>query len=111
MPVIRRYSQNSGWRHREGAGRQALFEGQAEAAEAAACHGHPQAAQSPAAGRGRPAREGQLLSFLRDRDRLGAVSRVTVRKTASASATSPATWPVSPGWTNEMAEDEGVGAP
>jgi hypothetical protein len=47
----------------------------------------------------------------RDRERRGAVSRVTVRKTASASATSPATWPVSPGWTNEMADDEGVGAP
>ena len=38
-------------------------------------------------------------------------SRVTVSRTATASAISPATWPVSPGWTNAMAEEEGSGLP
>ena len=38
-------------------------------------------------------------------------SRVTVSRTATASAISPATWPVSPGWTNAMAEEEGFGLP
>src|SRR5579871_6651231 len=32
-------------------------------------------------------------------------SRVTVSRTATASAMSPAIWPVSPGWTNAMAEE------
>ena len=36
-------------------------------------------------------------------------SRVTVSRTATASAISPATWPVSPGWTNAMADEEGTG--
>jgi len=36
-------------------------------------------------------------------------SRVTVSMTATASAISPATWPVSPGWTNAMAEEPGTG--
>ena len=36
-------------------------------------------------------------------------SRVTVSMTATASAISPATWPVSPGSTNAMAEEEGTG--
>jgi len=36
-------------------------------------------------------------------------SRVTVSRTATASATSPATWPVSPGWTKAMAEEPGTG--
>jgi len=36
-------------------------------------------------------------------------SRVTVSRTATASAISPATWPVSPGWTNAMAEELGDG--
>jgi len=36
-------------------------------------------------------------------------SRVTVSMTATASAISPATWPVSPGSTNAMAEESGTG--
>jgi len=36
-------------------------------------------------------------------------SRVTVSMTATASAISPATWPVSPGWTKAMAEEPGTG--
>jgi len=54
---------------------------------------------------------GQLPACLRDRNRLRRDSRVTVSKTAIASAISPATWPVSPGWTNAMAEEEGSGLP
>ena len=38
-------------------------------------------------------------------------SRVTVSRMATASAISPTTWPVSPGWTNAMAEEEGSGRP
>jgi len=47
---------------------------------------------------------------LRDRNRRRRDSRVTVSRTATASAMSPATWPVSPGWTNAMAEEPGTGA-
>jgi len=36
-------------------------------------------------------------------------SRVTVSRTATASAISPATWPVSPGWTKAMAEEPETG--
>src|SRR5215475_7511543 len=53
--------------------------------------------------------ESQLLACLRDRNRLRMDSRVTVSRTATASAISPATWPVSPGWTNAMAEELGDG--
>src|SRR5580693_5033023 len=51
------------------------------------------------------------LPCLRDRNRLRRDSRVTVSRTATASAISPATWPVSPGLTNAMAEEEGFGLP
>jgi hypothetical protein len=37
-------------------------------------------------------------------------SRVTVSMTASASAMSPATWPVSPGFTNPIAEESETGS-
>src|SRR5689334_6554689 len=50
------------------------------------------------------------LPCLRDRNRRRRDSRVTVSRTATASAMSPATWPVSPGWTNAMAEEPGTGA-
>src|ERR1700746_3199396 len=46
---------------------------------------------------------------LRDRNRLRRDSRVTGSRTATASAISPATWPVSPGWTKAMAEEPGTG--
>ena len=36
-------------------------------------------------------------------------SRVTVSRTATASAISPATWPVSPGWTKAMGEEPATG--
>ena len=55
-------------------------------------------------------RRAQLPCFL-DRNRLRRDSRVTVSRTAAASAISPATWPVRPGWTNAMAEEEGAGLP
>ena len=51
------------------------------------------------------------MPCLRDRNRLRRDSRVTVSRTATASAISPATWPVSPGLTNAMAEEEGFGLP
>src|SRR5512142_2140534 len=50
------------------------------------------------------------LPCLRDRKRRRRDSRVTVSRTATASAMSPATWPVSPGWTNAMAEEPDAGA-
>jgi len=49
------------------------------------------------------------LPCLRDRNRLRRDSRVTVSRTATASAISPATWPVSPGWTKAMAEEPETG--
>ena len=55
-----------------------------------------------------PGERGQL-PCLRDRNRLRRDSRVTVSRTATASAISPATWPVSPGWTKAMAEEPGTG--
>jgi len=34
-----------------------------------------------------------------------------VSRIATAKAIRPTTWPVSPGWTNAMAEEDGVGLP
>src|ERR1700749_3885660 len=56
-----------------------------------------------------PRDQGQLPPCLRGRNRLRRESRVTVSRTGTPSAISPATCPVSPGWTNAMAEEEGAG--